>query len=113
MDIMTTRQSICHPPSLFALTLPSLSLFLVKLTRSLTTAPIYVYYTHTLYDTKNMTDQNLEDERLETVVLQLNQLITIEISIIFSIKQTTENEATKKTFGVEKGVYKGGVVVVV
>ena len=110
MDIMTTRQSICHPPSLFALT--PLSLFLVKLTRSLTTAPIYVYYTHTLYDTKNMTDQNLEDERLETVVLQLNQLITIEISIIFSIKQTTENEA-KKTFGVEKGVYKGGVVVVV
>ena len=61
-----------------------------------------------------MTDQNLEDERLETVVLQLNQLITIEISIIFSIKQTTENEAKKKkTFGVEKGVYKGGVVVVV
>ena len=62
-----------------------------------------------------MTDQNLEDERLETVVLQLNQLIMIEISIIFSIKQTTENEAKKekKTFGVEKGVYKGGVVVVV
>ena len=43
-----------------------------------------------------MTDQNLEDERLETVVLQLNQLIMIEISIIFSIKQTTENEAKKK-----------------
>ena len=43
-----------------------------------------------------MTDENLEDERLETVVLQLNQLIMIEISIIFSIKQTTENEAKKK-----------------
>ena len=62
-----------------------------------------------------MTDQNLEDERLETVVLQLNQLIMIEISIIFSIKQTTEkwSKKEKKTFGVEKGVYKGGVVVVV
>ena len=51
-----------------------------------------------------MTDQNLEDERLETVVLQLNQLIMIEISIIFSIKQTTENEAKKekKLLGLKK-----------